>query len=375
MQAEGPAHDAGREAITRSGYWLIVIWAAAILILYIAVAFLGASRLREYGARANNRLQTFLAAATDETPAAQPSPDTSTPAPVAVYIGAYFNQLQDLSLAGSSWKVDFDIWFRWHGETVDPGERFQIINGAIESKEKRESCVQGGERYERYRVLARIVTHFDMSRMPFGGGALGIQIEDGRDGADRLRYVADGSDIGINPGAAAPGWRIGKAKGYVTNYRYPSRFGDPRLAEGTSDVRSRYTFGFWGASSGWGTYTKLFQTLFLAVAIALIAFFIKPIHVDPRFGLGIGAVFAAVGNNIFAGFSLLGGEGITLAQMVNAVGLITIFLTIIQSAVSLWIFDSMGRERLSRVFDRVCFAAFLVGYLAVNLALPLAAGG
>jgi hypothetical protein len=48
----------------------------------------------------------------------------------------------------------------------------------------------------------------------------------------------------------------------------------------------------------------MFQALFASVAIALIVFFIKPIHVDPRFGLGVGAFFAAVGNNIFVGSML-----------------------------------------------------------------------
>lgn len=375
MSDEVPERDAARETITRGGYRLIVIWAAAILILYAAIAFLGASRLHEYRARAESRLQALLAAATDEAPAAQLTQSPSTPAPVTVLVGVYLNQAQDLSISGSSWKADFDIWFRWRGETVDPGEHFQIANGAVESKEKLDSYAQGGERYERYRVRALLVTRFDMSRMPFGGEVLGLMIEDGRDGADRLQYVADYSGIGVSPNAVGSNWRIGQAMSYVTDYHHVSRRGDPRLADGSGDVRSRYMFGVWGTSSGWSMYAKLFIALFLAVSIAFIAFFIKPIHVDPRFGLGIGAVFAAVGNNIFAGFSFLSGEGVTLAQMINGVGLVTIFLTIVQSAVSLWIFDSMGRERLSRVFDRVCFAMFLAGYLAVNIALPLAAQG
>jgi hypothetical protein len=36
-------------------------------------------------------------------------------------------------------------------------------------------------------------------------------------------------------------------------------------------------------------------------------------------------------------------------------------------------FDSRGRERLSRLFDRVSFAILLSGYVAINLAQPFAA--
>ncbi len=375
MPAATPEKDAQAERITRGGYALIILWAAATLILYTAIAGLGASRLHGYRARASDRLEAIIASAREEARAEGPASGASAAPPTTVHIGAYLHHIGEISLTGSSWKADFDIWFRWRGEGVEPGDNFQIVNGEIESKEKREAYVEEGERYERYRVRARIVTHFDTSRIPFGGGILGVGIEDGRDGVDRLRYVADEADMRFDPRAVSPKWWIEKATGYVTSYRYPSRFGSPRLEAGASAVRSRYVFGILAFISGWGIYTSLFQALFVAVAIAFIAFFIKPIHVDPRFGLGIGAVFAAVGSNIATGFSLINAEGMTLTQMVNGAGLLTIFLTIVQSAVSLWIFDSMGRERLSRVFDLVCFAAFLVGYVGLNVVLPLAAQG
>jgi hypothetical protein len=45
----------------------------------------------------------------------------------------------------------------------------------------------------------------------------------------------------------------------------------------------------------------------------------------------------------------------------------------VQSAVSLYILDTLGRPQLSRFFDRVYFVVILLGYLSLNLALPLAA--
>ena len=41
-------------------------------------------------------------------------------------------------------------------------------------------------------------------------------------------------------------------------------------------------------------------------------------------------------------------EGFILADMTNAVGLATIFLTLVQSAISLYFFDTLGKEKLSR---------------------------
>ena len=59
--------------------------------------------------------------------------------------------------------------------------------------------------------------------------------------------------------------------------------------------------------------------------------------------------------------------------MLNMVGLATIFLTLVQSTISLYLYDTLGLEKLSRFFDKVSFVVFLAGFAAINLALPLAA--
>jgi hypothetical protein len=139
-------------------------------------------------------------------------------------------------------------------------------------------------------------------------------------------------------------------------------------------VRSHFVLGMLVVADGIGLYQKFFQALFASIAVALIALFIKPIHVDCRFGLPVGGFFTSVGNNIFIGTLLPHAERLTLTDMVNATGLLTIFFILLQSVISLHIYDTMGNERLSRFFDRASFAVFLIGYVAVNLALPLASG-
>jgi len=188
-----------------------------------------------------------------------------------------------------------------------------------------------------------------------------------------LRYVADEQESGINRLGVLQSLKITKSLMMVKLHSYGSRRGDLRLSPNTADVHSRFIFAMLVSPPSMEVYMKLFQALFASVAIAFIVFFIKPIHVDPRFGLGVGALFATVGNNIFVGTMLPPAEGITLIAMVNAIGLATIFLTLVQSTISLYILDTMGKEKLRRFFDKVSFVAFLVGYAVVNLVLPLAA--
>ena len=87
--------------------------------------------------------------------------------------------------------------------------------------------------------------------------------------------------------------------------------------------------------------------------------FIKPTHVDPRFGLPSGRHSPPLPTSFAIG-AFARAEGFILAETTNAVGLATTPLTLVQSAISLYFFD-------------VTLAVFLVGYVAVDLALLLAA--
>jgi len=255
-----------------------------------------------------------------------------------------------------------------------PGEGFQVVNGEVESRRKIAAWARAGEQYERYRVKARLAKLFDPSRFPFSEEELTVQVEDAAHGPETLRYVADPRDSGVNPAGAPRSLTIGRSEISSRPNDYGSRMGEGGFTSAGGGARSRLVFAAFAGLPGMAVYLRMNQALFVSVAIALIAFFIRPTFVDPRFGLGIGAVFAAVANNIYVQTMLPPSAQVTLAQMVYASSLATILLTLVQSAVSLYILDTLGGERLYRFFDRASFAVFLAGYAAVNLALPLAAG-
>ena len=271
------------------------------------------------------------------------------------------------------WTANFDIWFRWSDAQIRPGETFQVVNGEIDQREKMETYARGGERYERYRVKARLTKFFDPSRFPFSDEGLNIQVEDGARGEEKLRYVADERGSGISPQAIPPNLAVTKSLAMVKYYSHGPGRDDPRVPSDLPEVHSRFIFGMFVNIPSWPVYFRNFQALFASLAIAFLVFFIRPTHVDPRFGLGIGAFFAVIANNILVGAFLPPQGRFSLTAMVNALGLATIFLTLVQSTISLYIEDTMGRGKLRRLFDKVSFAVFLIGYTAANLLLPLAA--
>jgi hypothetical protein len=363
-----------RDTITPRAYRLVALWAAGILLLYAVGGYMGIRQLQRHKAETEKVRQAMIGTPTTEQ--VVPLSKQILPAwskPVDVHVGMYINSMGEFAVKESAWAADFDIWFRWSGDGIKPGENFQVVNGQIDQRDKKDAYVAGGQHYERYHVKARLTKFFDASRFPLSDQGLTIQVEDGAHKAERLRYIADEQESGVNRSGVSQALKITKLLAMVKVHNYGSRRGDPRLSSDTADVRSRFVFGMLVSPLGSVLYVKMFQALFASIAIAFIVFFIKPIHVDPRFGLGIGALFAAVGNNIVVGSMLPPVEGISLTAMVNMIGLATIFLTLVQSTISLYIEDTMGQERLRLLFDKVSFIVFLVGYGFVNLMLPIAA--
>ena len=357
------------DTITKKSYRLVILWAVVLALLYAVVAYLGTQHLRGYQAQTAQVRKTWL-----ETTTAKDGTGPLGNITNAVRVGIYVNRIGDIALRESSWTADFDLWFHWTDKKLNPGETFQISNGEVEAREKREGKVNGTDRYERYNVRARIAKHFDPTRFPFAAEPLVIQAEDGVHGIDALVFVADAKNSGISPTAIT--YDMVKLKQVVAGVRlhdFGSTRGQPGDGSSGANVYSQFVFAMLVDPPGALFHLKLFHVLFSSVAMAVLALYIKPIHVDPRFGLGVGAFFAGIGNMIALASLMPRAQHVTLADMLNMVGLATIFLTLVQSTISLYLYDTLGLEKLSRFFDKVSFVVFLAGFAAINLALPLAA--
>lgn len=361
-----------RNTITPAERRNIWIWAITLVVLFAAAAVITAGAVYKNKIAAIERHHDRMNPDIGE--GGTKPPPTARPAGAnPVRAGIYVDRIIDLSVKEARWTVDFYLWFRWNGTGPDPGEKFQIVGGSIESKEKAEDYTSGDERYVLYRVVARITKFFDVSRFPRDDHVLTIDIESPASERRELLFVADKESSGLSSRVRIPGYSTYQQAILEKPHAYRSTLGDPRLAAGTEKVQSQLRMGVWIHRQGSGFYLKMFVALFAAVGVALIAFFIKPTDVDPRFGLGVGALGAVIVNT-YVTSSLVPDTGVmTLADMVNHVGIITIFLSLMQSAISLYLYEKKGKKTLSRLFDRVSFLIFLPGYLVINLVLPWAA--
>jgi hypothetical protein len=309
-----------------------------------------------------------------KTPAERtPPPGHEDDVPADVFVGLYVDRIVELSIRDTQWTVDFYLWFNWIDDRLNPGDTFQVVNGEILSRQELDRISREGEHYALYRVTARITKHFDISRFPCNDHILTIRLEDTALQSYQLRYVPDVQGSAVSSRVAVPGYMIYRKGALVKPHSYKTPRGHPHLPEDFKATYSQFVYGIWIARPSLGFFLKVFQGTYAAVAIALIAFFVLPTNLDPRFGLGVGAFFAAIANTYVAA-SLLPDAGIiTMTDMINGIAMATIFFSLVGSGISLYFYQTLEEQRVSYSFDRASFAVFAVGYVVVNIAIPVAA--
>ncbi len=352
----------------------LMAWVSGLTLLILLVGFLTVVPQRRHSQAAVERHQARMSPTAEEPGTTKPDlilPDGASPATVDV--GLYIDRISEFSVRDVSWTVDFYIWFRWSGNAVRPGDDLRIVDGSIESKEKEDEFTSGDQHYERYRVVARITKSFDVSQYPLDEHLLTINVENSRYQRHQLLFSPDTSNTNVSSRVRVPAYEVAGSQLIEKPHSYKTTQGDPRLQPNSKATYSQARLGISLQRTGWGYFFKMFQSLYVAVMIALLAMFIKPTNVDPRFGLGIGGLFAAVANS-YVTSSLIPDTGVmTLADSVNCLGVWMILLTVMQSTISLYLFEHRGAETLSRCFDQVSFAVLSAGYVVLNIALPLAA--
>jgi hypothetical protein len=290
--------------------------------------------------------------------------------PEDVYIGTYLNRIYDVSLKDNCFSVDLYIWFRWKSDDIDPIESFEIINGRIDTKTHFYDDIILGYKYATCRVTATITKFWDVSDFPLDNHCIQIEIEDSENESYKFAYIPDTENSAISPDLQVPGWIIKNNFTEVTEHHYRTNYGDISLPTDNASIYSRFTHSIDIVRPNIGYFLKLFFGVFIAALIAFLAFLIKPTDLDPRFGLGIGAIFAAVASEYVITSSLPDTNVMTLADKLHILAFAFIFLSLAQSTLSLWLYTK-GREKLSRRLDIGCFFGFIILYSILSLLITL----
>jgi hypothetical protein len=309
---------------------------------------------------------------TPAVPAQDSSPSQAAEPPRDVVVGMYLRDVPEVDLRAGVFSFDAYLWFRWDpsqflamgaeaGDDPDgppraPSESYEVMG----VHELQTTPVSSRPGYAVFRVQGKVRQSFDLGRFPLDDHVLGIRVEDAENEIHRVRYVPDveGSTAGH---LTLHGWATMPLRVEAGTEEFATNFGDLELPTGSTSVYSAVTFKIGVNHDGLAYFAKLTCTAFIAAVLAMLALLIRPSDVDPRFGLPVGGLFAAVASEWAVSESLPDRSGLTMADWIHVASFLAIFVVVLVSVISLRQFEA-GREEASRRLDRLAFWLLLPSY-------------
>lgn len=335
-----------------------------VLVAFFATAGLGLAWKQAAARRVEQAAWKALTDPGLADPGVTVAEPVSTAGAREVTVGIYLERISDLSIRDSRFEVVCDLWFSWTGTHFDPAEHLIVVDGTISSIELLDESLEDDRHHRLYQLTAVVTKPFRIDHFPLDRHLLLVAFENGALRRDELIFVPDRENTAVSSRAAVHGYRLQALSAIEKPHSYKTSRGEPGVTPGAKTTFSQARFAVAISRDGWGLFVKMFQALFVAVALALLPCFIRPTEVDPRFGLGVGALFAAVANAYLVGSYVPETGEFALADMVNLLGTVTIFLTVVESTISLQLFAEHTDHALSRRLDRVSFVVTLVGFVA-----------
>jgi hypothetical protein len=280
-------------------------------------------------------------------------------------VGVYITSLFDFSIPNNEFKSDFWLWFNFKNDTLKPLETYEITSDKEYQAKLSETEKKAGWNWAAHKVSATLKHSWDVSNYPFDKQVLRIPIEEAQSDTSEMIYIADVANTRCDSSLITPGWKITdfKIKDYIRTYQ--TTYGDPQL-KGSSYYSGVEVELKLQREHSFGLFLKLFTGLYVAFFISFLALFVQVDQVDPRFGLSVGGLFAAVGNKYIVDSNLPENATLTLIDKTHSLTFALILVTVTISAISLAFWQS-DKHDLSRKVDFWGAISSLIIYIIGNI--------
>lgn len=291
-----------------------------------------------------------------------------------VSVGTYVENLKEISLKSSNFRLEFLVWFRWQGdEDLDMMNHFRVYKGLINRQEVVKEYHENGEHYQLVRVDATVTKNYWTRRFPLESHQLRFYLES-EYLADRVVLIDDAGSSGYNRSLSIAGYELKRHATASYAMEYDSTNGDPTIGKDAAHaVTTEHVTALEINRGSWGLYIKCFIALFGTTTWVLITIFICTYHrVDPL-GMIPAALFGTV-SNIMVGANLLPDAlEMGLLEFVNIWGI----MTILAGALAIININRIRNKYEDRdfavLYGRTMFITIVVYTLVGHLLLPLTA--
>ncbi len=281
--------------------WILVVFASILVLSGIGSA-------QEPAAPPSDPARNSGARLTEPEPVAEPvaeggeaaegAPEPTYAVPERVTVGVHLNDIQSIDLKSHSYAMDFYIWFRWKNPALDPAASMEIGNPIelwglmVTPLYEEPETLDDGTLYQVLRIQGTFSKKLPLYGYPFDRQLLTVLFEDGVSDTSTMTYVADTTPATMNSALQLPGYRLDPVTFAISDWTYPTAFGDPR--SGPNTVYSRASLAVPISRPPLAYATKLFLPVLCVIVCAALMFLLSPGLVDSRVDVGITSLLTIV---------------------------------------------------------------------------------
>jgi hypothetical protein len=285
--------------------------------------------------------------------------------PDTVKVGVYIISLHDIDFREKEYTVRFWLWMSYRNSALNFAKNIEVPNA--KSLEISDCTIDSsnGEVNVLMKIKCTMKESWQVHNYPFDKQKLEVHIENSQFDVRSLVFIADTLGKHYDPKFTISGWNINHTD-VSTGFRsYETSFGDATLKTPHSEYAS-FNIDMFIERNAWGLFFKLFIGMYVSFLISYICFFIHGDNIDSRFGLSVGALFAAVGNKYIIDSILPESSTFTLVDSLHAFTFISILVTILFAIYALRLTKKGKLEKANRV-DKFGARFLLFTYLLLNI--------
>ncbi len=212
------------------------------------------------------------------------SEDDNSEDPKIYKVGTYILNVGKIDLQTGTYDLDFYLWISSDDENfVESPPKIEFMNGKATV-----DPIKIEPNYYEVRIKGNFQKNMNFKNYPFEQLQLTIEIE-GIKEIDKLQFVVDDAETGIDGLVNIPGWNLKGSQAHVTEHEYSD-----------NTTFSRYVFALDIERFPLSSFLKTIFPVLIITTIAMLAFWMSPTNFTARIGLGASTLLAAVAAHLNA---------------------------------------------------------------------------
>lgn len=280
-------------------------------------------------------------------------------------LGLYVQDVYNFDLVRRSFNADFWLWVNHTNDSLHPLETIELVNAKDMHASLTSSKRVPNGVYSQQKINTTIKKFWNLRYFPFDVQEFRFEVESAHHDASQLVYVVDTAASGCNPDIQLEEWQVVDFRIEAHQATYATNYGDPTLSANTS--YPRVTCSVWLKRRGESIFLKTFMGLYIAFAISLLIFAL-PYDSGDRFGILVGALFAAVGNKHIVDFFIPNTNTYTMVDKIHHFCFFQLLLFFLSSIL---IVGAARNQRLQRakIINRLVLVIGVLSFSIFNIVL------